>query len=71
MTPILLQVSGAEILRDDAVRVAESARAVGVSVDLEIWDDMVHAWPLFARFLPEGQAAIESIGRFVTRHTGG
>ncbi|HXW84446.1 MAG TPA: alpha/beta hydrolase [Candidatus Binataceae bacterium] len=67
--PLLIQVGDAEILLDDATRVAERAKAAGVQVDLEVWDDMVHVWHVFAKILPEGQQAIDRVGRFVIEHT--
>src|SRR5581483_723286 len=48
LPPLYLLAGGAEILRDDAVRVAEAARARGVDVTLEVWDDMPHVFPAFA-----------------------
>jgi acetyl esterase/lipase len=66
---MLIQVGGAEILLDDSTRVAERAKAAGVKVDLEVWDDMVHVWHMFAKLLPEGQQAIDKIGKFVLAHT--
>jgi acetyl esterase/lipase len=69
LPPMLIQAGEAEILMDDATRVAERAKAAGVKVDLEIWDDMMHVWHVFAKILPEGQQAIDKIGRFVIEHT--
>jgi len=67
--PLLIQVGEAEILLDDSTRVAERAKAAGVKVELEVWDDMVHVWHVFAKLLPEGQQAIDKIGTFVIAHT--
>jgi acetyl esterase/lipase len=58
-------VGGDEVLRDDAVRMAASLKAAGCKVEIEIWPRMPHAWPLYARILPEGRKAIENAGRFV------
>ena len=69
LPPMLIQVGTAETLYDDATRLAERARAAGVTVTLEPWDEMIHVWQIFARELPEGQAAIERIGEFVREHT--
>ncbi len=66
---MLIQVGDAEILLDDATRLAERARAAGVDVDLEVWLEMPHVWHVFAKLLPEGQGAIERIGGFVIAHT--
>jgi hypothetical protein len=30
---------------------------------------MVHVWHVFAKILPEGQQAIDKIGKFVLSHT--
>ena len=70
LPPLLVLVGTAEILYDDASRLTERARAGGVDVTLEPWDEMIHAWPLFSPVLPEGQQAIERIGEFVKSHVG-
>lgn len=70
LPPLLFQVGTSEILLDDSTRLAERARAAGVDVALEVWDDMIHDWFLFAPILPEGQQAIERIGQFIRQHTG-
>jgi acetyl esterase/lipase len=61
-------VGTAETLLDDSVRLAERARAAGVQVTLEPWEDMIHVWQAFAAMLPEGQQAIERIGEFLRQH---
>ncbi len=58
LPPLLVQVGSAEILLDDATRTTECARAAGVQVELEVWEEMLHGWHLFAKLLPEGQQAI-------------
>lgn len=50
----------AEILLDDAVRLAHRAGAAGTAVQLEIWR--------FAFMLREGHDAIEAAGRFLRTH---
>jgi monoterpene epsilon-lactone hydrolase len=69
IAPLLIQVGDAETLLDDSNRVAARAKADGVKVDLEVWDDMIHVWHAFAKILPEGQQAIDKIGKFVVAHT--
>jgi monoterpene epsilon-lactone hydrolase len=69
MPPMLIHVGEAEILLDDATRVAERAKQAGVEVQLEVWDDMIHVWHVFAKILPEGQQAIDKIGKFVIART--
>ncbi|MGH7838864.1 MAG: alpha/beta hydrolase [Candidatus Binataceae bacterium] len=67
--PLLIQVGDAEIILDDSTLVAEKAKAAGVKVNLEVWDDMVHVWHVYAKLLPEGQQAIDRIGQYVLEHT--
>jgi acetyl esterase/lipase len=68
LPPTLVQVGTAEILLDDATRFAERARAAGVEVKLEAWDDMVHVFQMFP-MLSESARAIETIGAFVRART--
>ena len=65
LPPLLLQVGDAEVLLDDSVRVAERAKAAGVDVTLEVWDEMPHVWHAFTGLLPEADQAIAVIGEFV------
>jgi monoterpene epsilon-lactone hydrolase len=65
LPPMLIQAGGAEVLLDDATRMAARAEAAGVAVDLEVWDDMIHAWHAFAFLLPQGREAIARIGEYV------
>jgi acetyl esterase/lipase len=69
LPPLLIQVGTAECLFDDARRLADRARAAGVDVTLEPWDDMIHMWHMFAAILPEGQQVIDRIGEFIREHT--
>ncbi|HEX9491643.1 MAG TPA: alpha/beta hydrolase [Thermoanaerobaculia bacterium] len=69
LPPMLIQVGDAEILLDDSTRVAERAKRAGVNVELEVWDDMIHVWHVFAKLLPEGQQAIDKVGKFVIART--
>ena len=65
LPPLLIHVGTAETLLDDATRLSERAKAAGVDVTLESWDDMIHVWHLFAPLLPEGQQAVERVGDYV------
>ena len=68
LPPILLQVGGDEILRDDAVRMHERLRDAGCQSELEVWPRMPHVWHAFAPVLPEARRAIASVGAFARRH---
>lgn len=65
LPPLLIQVGDAEVLLDDAVRVAARAKAAGVDVTLEVWDEMPHVWHSFTGMLPEADQAIARIGEWV------
>lgn len=66
--PILIQVGSDEILLDDAVAVAEKAKAAGVDVTLKIWPGMWHVWHVTGTWLPEAREALAEIGQFVKAH---
>ena len=68
--PALITASKAEILRDDAVAMADRLREAGGDVALELWKDMPNAWPLFAGLVPEAAVTVERAGRFIARHLG-
>jgi epsilon-lactone hydrolase len=63
--PTLLHVGSDEILRDDAVRMAEKIQAAGCRAEIEVWQRMPHCWHLYARILPEGREAMDRIGAFL------
>ncbi len=71
LPPLLIQVGDAEVLLDDSTRLSGVAREAGVKVQMDVWDDMIHVWHLFAPILPEGKQAIAQAGDFIKKHTGG
>jgi monoterpene epsilon-lactone hydrolase len=64
LPPVYLTASNSEVMRDDAVRLAESIRKAGGQVTLALPVDLVHIWPLFP-FLDEGRNTIAEIGTFI------
>ena len=69
LPPLLIHVGSDEVLLDDAIGLAERAKAAGVDATLEQWDRMIHVWHWFLPMLDEAQAAVESIGAFVRART--
>jgi monoterpene epsilon-lactone hydrolase len=65
LPPILVQVGSAEVLLDDATRIAEKLHAAGVEVRLALWPNMLHVFPLFAPILSEGRDGCLEIGTFI------
>ncbi|MBO0734414.1 MAG: alpha/beta hydrolase [Methylocapsa sp.] len=63
--PMLIQIGSAETLLSDSSRLAAAAGAANVPVTLEIWPDMIHAWPLWNGRLEAGRRALASAGSFV------
>lgn len=69
LPPLLIQVGSAETLLDDSTRLEEKAVECGVDVTLDVFEDMIHVWQVFASMLPEAREAIDRIGLFVREHT--
>ena len=44
--------------------------AADVFVDLQIWPEMIHVWPLFWPELAAGKRAIDAAGAFIRRALG-
>ena len=65
LPPMLVHASEDEVLRDDAIRVAEAARRAGVDVELQLWPHVPHVWQFFAAVLPEARASLAAATRFV------
>jgi acetyl esterase/lipase len=66
--PMLIQIGSNETLLDDATRLAERAGAADVAVTLEIWPNMIHAWPLWNANLVDGRRALVGAGSFIRTH---
>jgi epsilon-lactone hydrolase len=65
LPPLLIHVGTDEVLLDDAVQLAERAKAAGVDATLETYERMIHVWHWFLPMLDEAQTAVDAIGRFV------
>lgn len=68
LPPMLVQVADGEVLHDDAHRLAERVEAVGGRIELSVAPGMWHVWPIFAGKMPEADAALHEIARFIVRH---
>ncbi len=71
LPPLLVHASTDEVLRDDAVRVAQRAREAGVAVELQLWRRVPHVWQFFAAVLPEAEQSLTRATAFIARHTSG
>jgi acetyl esterase/lipase len=67
--PLLILVGSEEILLDDALMLAEKAKADGVDVTLKVWDGIWHVWPALGNLIPESRQAFEEMGLFIQNVT--
>jgi monoterpene epsilon-lactone hydrolase len=67
LPPLLIQVGDRETVLADSTMFADKARAVGVDVELQVWDGMIHVFQMFAE-LPDAHRAIASIAEFLKQH---
>jgi epsilon-lactone hydrolase len=65
LPPTLIHAGSDELLRDDAVRMADKMRAAGCTVELDLWERMPHVWHLYARLVPESRQALAHMGAFL------
>jgi monoterpene epsilon-lactone hydrolase len=70
LPPLLVEVGTAEVLLDDARRLAERARAAGVDVTLFEGEDLIHVWHFFAGAVPEADEGIARVARFIGERAG-
>ena len=68
LPPMLIHVGSAEILLDDATRMAYRADQAGIDVTLFTAKDMCHVWHFFTSMLPEAMADIQGAARFMRKH---
>jgi epsilon-lactone hydrolase len=68
LPPLLIQVGSYEVLLDDSVRLAARAAAADVPVRLEVTPGVPHVFQAFAAILEEGDAALDSVTRFLETH---
>ncbi len=65
--PVLIQASRAEILLDDARRMADRLRVDGAPVTLDLWEGTPHVWQAYAGRVPEADMALDRAAGFVQR----
>jgi epsilon-lactone hydrolase len=70
LPPLLIHAGEDEVLRDDAVHVAELAKEAGVEVRVEVYPRMWHVWHLYYATLPQATRALEDIAQFLKSKIG-
>lgn len=69
--PLLMQVGGNEILKDDSVRFVDAVNAAGGFAQLEVWPDLFHVWHNFPSRLPEAGLALGNAAKFFQKLNSG
>jgi monoterpene epsilon-lactone hydrolase len=67
--PILVQAGTGECLYDSIIPLIEKLKAAGVDVTFESYPEMPHVWHLYRAVTPQGDAAIQSIARYIIART--
>ncbi len=70
LPPLLIQVGEDELLLNDSLRLAKTARAAGVRVQLERYPDCWHVFQANAGVLKVADTALERAGMFISGATG-
>ena len=68
LPPVLLHVGDDEVLLDDSVRYAERIEHSGGSVQLHVWEGMVHVFTSSIATLEASRSAMTDIGGFLAKH---
>ena len=69
LPPTLIQASADELLRDDAIRFVNKAKAAGSPVELQIWaGGLPHVWQIFDEYVPEAEAALHEVELFLSKY---
>ncbi|MCB0639689.1 MAG: alpha/beta hydrolase [Lewinella sp.] len=67
LPPMLIHVGSEEVLLDDTLRLAEYARAAGVSVEQSCFEGVGHVFQFHAGILKEANQSLHQVGEFVER----
>ncbi len=70
LPPLRVTVDDSEILLDDAIRVADGARAAGGEAQLIRRQGLFHVWPAMVPLMPEARQTLEEIVAFLDGRLG-
>lgn len=70
LPPMLIHVGDHEVLLGDSLDLEKAAKAAGVDITLEVWDEMIHVWHAFHPMLPEGKDGIRRVGEWLNERWG-
>jgi acetyl esterase/lipase len=67
LPPALLHVGEDEILLDDSRRYSDRSAKSGGSVELHVWEGMIHVFPANLALLRAAHEALDIVGEFLRR----
>ena len=70
LPPMLIHVSGCEVLLHDAQLAAQRLATAGVAVEVQVWPGQIHVFQLAAPMIPEATRSLRQIGRYIREATG-
>ncbi|MFT5014862.1 MAG: monoterpene epsilon-lactone hydrolase [Dinoroseobacter sp.] len=65
LPPTYVQVAGAEIFFDQIIAFVERAKAVGVSVSLDVFEAQFHVFQTLSPLVPDAKRALVMIGHYI------
>lgn len=65
LPPLLIHVGADELLRDDALRLAQRAQEAGVEANVEVWPVVPHGWQLGVAVMPEARRSLALAADFL------
>jgi acetyl esterase/lipase len=71
LPPTMIQAGTQEVFLSDATRMADELRAAGVTVKLEVWPGMYHAFTGGPTAIPESRLAERHVARFIRQYLQG
>lgn len=70
LPPMLIHVSGSEVLLHDAQLAARRLAGVGVPVEVRVWPGQIHVFQFAAPLIPEATRSLRQIGHYIRDATG-
>lgn len=68
LPPMLVHAAGRDVLCDQALQLAADASAAGSPIEIDVADDMIHAWHLFAGAFPEAGDSLAAVAAWLAPH---
>ncbi len=65
LPPLYVQASGRDLLRDDCMRLRDAFTEQGLTLEIELFADMLHSFQFFAGNMPEAEDAIRRAAAFL------